>query len=235
MVQLVIDNLRMQFGERLLFEAPHLCFAKGDVIYLQGDNGTGKTTLMKLLAGLIQPSAGQIRWQDDKTHPWWKIHPQLGKAVYLHQHPYLYEGTVKYNLGFAGRYSQLSRRELSHRMEQAADMAGLTHLLTASAVNLSGGERQRLAVARAWVIQPDLLMLDEPVSNMDKESRRLMLEMISTLKQQGTGMLISSHQTCGLTALCRHTWQIEHQHITAAPFYPDTTQPYEESIYVVTN
>lgn len=235
MVQLTVKNLRMQFGDRLLFEADELCFAKGDIIYLQGDNGTGKTTLMKVLAGLIKPFAGELNWQGDTEPKWWQGSPQLGKLVYLHQHPYLYEGSVKYNLSFAGRHQKLSGKILADRVAAAAKMAGLEHLLEANASNLSGGERQRLAIARAWIIQPDLLMLDEPVSNMDKESRRLVLEMLHTLKRQGTGLLVSSHQSCGLTALCRHTWHIENQRITAGPFNTDMGLAQEESLHVITS
>ncbi|MGI2258548.1 energy-coupling factor ABC transporter ATP-binding protein [Shewanella sp. GXUN23E] len=235
MVQLTVTNLRMQFGERLLFTTDELQFRRGDTIYLQGDNGTGKTTLMKILAGLMPPTSGELIWQGTQAARWWQRHPQLGRLVYLHQHPYLYEGSVKYNLSFAGRHHKMSGKMLQQRVAAAAKMAGLEHLLSADAVNLSGGERQRLAIARAWVIQPDLLMLDEPVSNMDRESRRLVMDMIHTLKQQGTGLLVSSHQSCALTALCRHTWLIEDQRITASPFHSGNRQAHEEPLNVITS
>ncbi len=235
MVQLKINKLCMQFGDRLLFKADALQFAKGDTIFLQGDNGTGKTTLMKVLAGLIPATSGELIWQGQTHTRWWQKSPQLGKLVYLHQHPYLYEGSVKYNLSFAGRHQKMSGKLLAQRVDAAAKMAGLEHLLDANASNLSGGERQRLAIARAWVIQPDLLMLDEPVSNMDKESRRLVLEMVHTLKRQGTGLLVSSHQTCGITALCRQTWQIENQRITSGPFNTEQGSVQEESLHVITS
>ncbi|MCF1427099.1 MAG: energy-coupling factor ABC transporter ATP-binding protein [Shewanella sp.] len=235
MVQLTVKNLRMQFAQRLLFTAEELHFRRGDTIYLQGDNGTGKTTLMKILAGLMPPTSGKLIWQDGQAPKWWQRHPQLGKLVYLHQHPYLYEGSVKYNLSFAGHHHKMSGKILQQRVAAAAQMAGLEHLFNADAVNLSGGERQRLAIARAWVIQPDLLMLDEPVSNMDRESTRLVMEMIHILKQQGTGLLVSSHQSCALTALCRQTWLIEDQRITASPFHFGNRQVQKESLNVITS
>ncbi|QIR15946.1 energy-coupling factor ABC transporter ATP-binding protein [Shewanella aestuarii] len=203
-------NLSMQFENRRLFSVDKLHFAQGDVIYLQGDNGSGKSTLMKLLAGLIAPTEGKIISQGFKTS-WWQTNSLLGKAVYLHQHPYLFDGNVEFNLTYGLSSADKRNTEINKRFQQAIEMAQLSHLLNSDATDLSGGERQRLAIARAWICQPKLLMLDEPISNMDKQSQRLVLAMINQLKQHGTGLLISSHQTCGLTALCQQHWHI-HQH-----------------------
>lgn len=233
MVQLDIHNLTMQFGERLLFAIPSLVFAKGDTIYLQGDNGAGKTTLMKLLAGLIKPTSGYINWHDGNQYPKWQTHPQLGKAIYLHQHPYLFEGNVEYNLRFPCHHLAISSAEKTQRISQAISMAGLEHLVNADAANLSGGERQRLAIARAWVMQPDLLMLDEPISNMDMVSQQLVLKMIQALKQQGTGLLISSHQQGKLTELCQQSWRISQHKIIVSALPLRATN--EEIYYVIAN
>ena len=204
-----VNNVLMKFNQQILFNADELRFSQGDVIYLQGDNGSGKSTLMKLLAGLLPPSKGKIDSQGFMPTPWWRTQSLLGKAVYLHQHPYLFEGSVKYNLTYALDQRGLSPEQRKERINQAINMAQLTDLLDHHASDLSGGERQRLAIARAWIAQPKLLMLDEPISNMDKQSQRLVLAMINQLKQDGTGLLISSHQTCGLTALCQQNWHIK--------------------------
>ena len=219
MMQLIIKDLTMQFGERLLFSIPHLTFSQSQTIYLKGQNGSGKTTLMKLLAGLTSPTSGKIAWHDGKKHPWWQKHPQLGQVVYLHQHPYLFDASVKHNLGYGQQFSKLSPEILNRRQQQAISMASLSHLLNASATNLSGGERQRLAIARAWIIQPKILLLDEPISNMDDISHALVLTMIKALKEQGTGMLISSHQVSGLTELCNEVWHLNNQHIQCSAFH----------------
>lgn len=218
MVKLVAQNLEMRFDNKLLFQCEHLSFDQEQVIYLAGDNGSGKTSLMKLLAGLLSPTQGKISAQGFAPIPWWKSSKLLGKALYLHQHPYLFDGSVQYNLTYALPNAQ--RAKQANRIEQSIEMAQLGHLLQENATHLSGGERQRLAIARAWLMQPRLLMLDEPTSNMDRESQTLVLAMIKELKQSGTGMLISSHHNCDLTRLCKQKWQINQRQIVTSDILP---------------
>lgn len=212
-MQLIVSDLVMKFGERLLFSIPQLTLSQTQTIYLKGQNGAGKTTLMKILAGLITPDQGKIEWRNGKKHHWWQKHPQLGEIVYLHQQAYIFSGSVKQNLSYGQKFSKIAPETLYRRQQQAISMAGLSHLLDSNASNLSGGERQRLAIARAWIIKPKILLLDEPVSNMDDISHALVLSMIKALKEQGTGMVISSHQLSGLTELCQETWFLNNQTI----------------------
>lgn len=235
MTQLIIDNVKMQFGKRLLFSITHLNFKQGQTIFLKGHNGTGKTTLMKILAGLIKPTQGQIIWNNETKPTWWNKFPQLGHVVYLHQHPYLFEGSVKHNLGYSQKFSKLPENILKQRKNIAIEMAGLSHLLNHDAASLSGGERQRLAIARAWIIQPKLLLLDEPVSNMDARSHDLVLTMLKVLQEQGTGMLISSHQHSGLTELCHAYWHIVDKQITSSIYQAKSLSFEEELTYATPN
>lgn len=231
--KLIASDLEMSFGSRLLFKAHSLELCQGHVIYLQGDNGTGKSTLMKILAGLQLPSKGKIKIHGFKKDPCWKRNNLLGKAIYLHQHPYLFDGTVNYNLTYGLGFAA-SKTEAKRRVDQAIEMAQLGSLLQSRASNLSGGERQRLAIARAWILQPKLLMLDEPTSNMDKDSQALVLQMIQQLKQQGTGMLLSSHQHCALTAICEQHWHIADQQVIT-PSQPMPITSTQGSFYVGAN
>lgn len=215
MVKVTASNIEMRFGSRLLYRFDNLSITQQQTVHLQGDNGSGKTTLMKLFAGLQAPTSGNLQAHGFPSSPWWRRNPLLGKAVYLHQHPYLFDGNVAYNLNYVQPFCELSTQEIQQRTRTAVEMAQLGPLMQQQAASLSGGERQRLAIARAWVMRPKLLMLDEPTSNMDKLSQQLVLTMISDLKTQGTGMLISSHQSCSLTSLCEQSWQIEQQQIIA--------------------
>lgn len=221
MAKIIAQDLEMRFGDKPLFSAAELIFSQNQVIHLQGDNGCGKTTLMKLLAGLIKPTQGQIQAIGYSIAPWWRSNHLVGKALYLHQHPYLFDGTVLHNLTYPQSYCDLDKTKLNTRTEQAIEMAQLSHLLTQSASSLSGGERQRLAIARAWIVEPKLLMLDEPTSNMDKHSQQLVLQMVADLKKQATGMIISSHQSCVLTQICDHAWLIDNNKISSQNLVPD--------------
>ncbi|NRB22332.1 energy-coupling factor ABC transporter ATP-binding protein [Shewanella sp.] len=239
MANLIAKNIEMYFDDRQLFTIDRLQLSEGKTIHLQGDNGSGKTSLMKLLAGLLKPSRGTITAEGFAPLPWWRSNPLLGKAVYLHQHPYLFDGSVEYNLRYPHAFSAMSASDLNKRTLAAIEMAQLTHLCQQAASSLSGGERQRLAIARAWIMRPKLLMLDEPTSNMDKYSQQLVLAMISELQEFGTGMLISSHQACVLTSLCNQTWMIKDRAIISSPASdnPSHTAPIniQDSQYVIAN
>lgn len=228
MARILAHDVGIAFGKRRLFHSANLTFAEGDCIYLMGDNGSGKTTLMKILAGLLTPSQGTITAEGFPSRGLWQKSKLHGCAVYLHQHPYLFEGTVLENLHLA---LKLGCQEDS-RIEKALAMAQLGHLKQSQASHLSGGERQRLAIARAWLLRPRLLMLDEPVSNMDKDSRELVLAMTQQLKADGTGLLIASHQHGRLTALCQHHWLIQDGHILTGRLEIKPPQP-QESEYVL--
>ncbi|QYJ86070.1 ABC transporter ATP-binding protein [Shewanella mesophila] len=241
MVKVTARHIEMRFGDRHLYSFDELSLSQQQTIHLQGDNGSGKTTLMKLFAGLQTPTKGKINSDGFGPSPWWRRNLQLGKAVYLHQHPYLFDGSVEYNLNYVKPFCQLSSTEIKQRAKVAIEMAQLGSLIPQQASSLSGGERQRLAIARAWIMRPKLLMLDEPTSNMDQLSQQLVLNMISNLKAQGTGMLISSHQSCSLTSLCDQSWHICDQQIITTDKQDATIsafnqhQPKQELRYVTAN
>ncbi len=236
MVNLIAQNIEMSFDKRQLFTIDKVQLSKGKTIHLQGDNGCGKTTLMKLFAGLLKPSRGSITADGFAPLSWWRSNPLLGKAVYLHQHPYLFDGSVEYNLRYPHPFSDMTTKELNKRTLAAIEMADLTYLRNQSASSLSGGEKQRLAIARAWIMRPKLLMLDEPTSNMDKYSQQLVLTMISELQESGTGMLISSHHACALTSLCNQTWIIkDHTVISSEIAVNPIPINIQDSQYVIAN
>lgn len=217
-------QLLMRFGERHLFQIERLTIAPGEAIWLRGANGTGKSTLLKILAGLHRPTRGHTN-----TAPGWGIRLRRWlrresvkspkRVIYLHQTPYLFDRSVLDNVLWAlGRGAQAERmaREALARVE----LAQLAH----AHVNvLSGGERQRLAMARAWVRQPDFLLMDEPTANLDGHSIALMAALAADLRQQGCGLVIISHQHNALTALCERQWHLRQGRLIEA-----TTQPLHE-------
>ena len=111
--------------------------------------------------------------------------------IYLHQLPYLFEGTVAYNLNYPLRGSK------QHRNDQLQGLAwsGLTELATQPVHQLSGGERQRVALARAWLRGPKVMLLDEPTTNMDMACRMRTVELLKSLKDEGVALVVATHDT----------------------------------------
>lgn len=192
MSELIFHKLSKHYGKRQLFTELSLPLIAGQCWLLTGKNGAGKSTLMRILAGLDKPDQGEIQ-ASGKLYSWRSYRPQLQRQIlYLHQQPYLFEGSVWDNLAYALPRG-LPRAEQYRQIEAMAAWAGLTELLMNQAKRLSGGEAQRLAMARALLRKPEALLLDEPTANMDQAARLLTLEMLEDLKRQGLRLMVASH------------------------------------------
>ncbi len=171
-------------------------------IWLQGGNGSGKTTLMRLISGLEPVQDGDICSHATND-------ADERRICYLHQTPYLFAGSVERNLNFVIRSLKADKRPAAREaLELGLKLAGLESLRFQDAVTLSGGERQRLALLRAWLLQPDLLLLDEPAANLDDDSVALMHRLVTDLIDKGAVIMVSSHQQNLLTDLCNTRWSI---------------------------
>ena len=132
-------------------------------------------------------------------------------VIYLHQNTYLFDMDVRSNVEYGLR---MRREKKPNKVDQALAWAGLEHLQYRQAHLLSGGERQRLALARALVLDPALILLDEPTSNLDTGSVARIKEMLLDLHRRGTGFLLSCHQDNALTKLCNKHWLLDQGKLT---------------------
>ncbi len=178
-----VAGLRKRFGRRLLLDDVELHLHETSCTLLTGENGAGKSTLLRILAGLEKPDGGSFRLGRRLYPSWRKARRSLQKAVmYLHQQPYLFDGSVEYNLRLALGGQREGQEALIRTALQWIDMESFRET---PARTLSGGERQRLALARAWLASPEIMLLDEPTANLDTESRGRTLELLRGLRNQG--------------------------------------------------
>ncbi|WP_409522845.1 ABC transporter ATP-binding protein [Nitrincola sp. MINF-07-Sa-05] len=190
-------KLEQQFDGKRLWQIEQLTWLQGESIHLVGVNGSGKTTLMKVLSGLIQPTHGKLLLDNRQL--------KAGTCCYLHQHPYMFDKRVEDNLRLVA-IKGVSRQAREERIKEALNWAGLEHKAHQQARTLSGGERQRLAMARAWLLRPAFWLLDEPAANLDTDAVEQLVTLIRSLQEQGAGILLSSHQTTALSAICEQRW-----------------------------
>ncbi|HID82266.1 MAG TPA: energy-coupling factor ABC transporter ATP-binding protein [Chromatiales bacterium] len=189
-IQLALSGVQKRFGNRLVLENAALELTGGECKLLCGENGAGKTTLLRIAAGLEKPDKGNINTGLGDVS-WRRCRKTLQeKIVYLHQQPYLFDGSVMHNLKFALSGKKMNKKESAHR---ALQWAGLEELEHHAARTLSGGEKQRVALARAWLRNPAVMLLDEPTANMDAPARLRALELLQQLKQEGLALLIATH------------------------------------------
>ena len=193
-----VRGLRKRFHEhkrdRLLFDIERIEIATHSAYVLTGINGAGKSTLLRVLGGLERAEIDSLRFACDdvlRVHPYPRA---LREAiVYVHQHPILFSTSVAHNIGYGLGLRKIPKDEIARTVAQAMAWAGVTHLEGTDPARLSGGEKQRVALARAKVLQPKLLLLDEPTANLDGAAREQVIALIPTLVEAGSSVVIACH------------------------------------------
>jgi multiple sugar transport system ATP-binding protein len=176
-----------------------LSIGDGEFVVLVGPSGSGKTTVLRMTAGLEKPTEGEVRIDGEIVND---VDPQDRNIAMVFQNYALYPHMTVYdNMGFGLRLHRLKKREIRERVLPAAEMLGITDLLKKKPGQLSGGQRQRVAMGRAIVREPDALLMDEPLSNLDAKLRVEMRAYVSLLHQRvrTTTLYVTHDQTEAMT------------------------------------
>lgn len=182
-------GLNKSYDSRVVVNDARLKVRNALCTLLIGKNGSGKTTLLKMISGLEKPDSGLIQI-GNQNYQWSQCKASLLKNImYLHQQPFMFEGSVEKNLQFTLKVSH----RVTQSIHEAIEWAGLEDIIQQNAKSLSGGEKQRVAIARAYLRSPQVVLLDEPTANLDHQSRIRTLELLKQFKQQGIAMIIASH------------------------------------------
>lgn len=189
---IVTRNLGRRFGAVRAVDELHLQIPEAQIYGFLGPNGCGKSTTFRMLCGLLKPTAGEI---DVLGHQLPRDAERIrGLIGYMTQQFSLYRDlTVMENLQFMGQIQGLSRRDRRDRIRHSLKAYRLERYQRSRPENLSGGERQRLALAAALLHRPPLLLLDEPTSAVDPQTRRDFWDALFELISQGTTILVSTH------------------------------------------
>jgi ABC-2 type transport system ATP-binding protein len=187
-----VQGLTRRFGDRVAVDDVTFSVEQGEVFAFLGPNGSGKSTTIRMLCGILTPSAGSGRVLGyDIASESERIKQSIG---YMSQRFALYEDlTVKENLEFYAGIYDVSSRERRQRIDELIAMAGLTGREDQLTGQLSGGWKQRLALGCAIVHRPKLLFLDEPTAGVDPVSRRRFWTMIHGLANEGITIFVTTH------------------------------------------
>lgn len=191
---LVLDQVSRRFGPRTVLGDISLAVPSGRITCLLGESGCGKSTLLRLIAGVDRPDGGTIDLGGTRiVGPDRFVEPERRRIGFIFQDYALFPHlSVAENLAFG--LQGLDRRERRARVAEIAGRIGITHLLNRYPHSLSGGEQQRTALARALAPRPEVLLMDEPFSNLDQGLReRVRRETLGILRQFGTTAVLVTH------------------------------------------
>ncbi len=188
----IAENLTKRFGEFTAVDGVSFHIHSGEVFGWLGPNGAGKTTTIRMLLGLIRPSAGKLNVLG--FDPITQTKTMQAHVGYMSQLFTLYNDlTARENIRFYGRVYGLNRKGLARRQQEIVQMAGLEGREDTLTANLSGGWKQRLALGCAIVHNPRVVFLDEPTAGVDAISRREFWGLIYAMARKGTTVLVTTH------------------------------------------
>ncbi len=189
-----VEDLVVRRGARAVLQVSHLDIQRGESLAVIGPNGAGKSTLLLALALLVRPSEGQV-WFDGEpvTHATDLTRLRRRMAV-VFQEPLLVDQSVFHNVALGLRLRGLRGPEVEQRVVAWLERLGIAHLARRSARSLSGGEAQRTSLARAFALQPDLLLLDEPFAALDAPTRAGLVDQVGGIvRDMGLTTVVVTH------------------------------------------
>jgi len=189
-----LQSIRKCYGSNVALDIEELTIAGGRLYTLTGANGAGKSTLLSILAFLDPPTSGEIFYAGkrvDRNHG--SVEEYRRKVTLLHQSPYLFGGSVHDNVAFGMKVRGIPGEERRRIVDRALEGVGLQGFRDRKARELSGGEAQRVAMARALALKPEVLLLDEPLANIDRETTGWLETVIASLPAQGTTVVMTTH------------------------------------------
>ena len=188
-MELIIEKVVKRFGKRLLFDIDTLRLPSGGLYGLMGPNGAGKTTLLKMLAGLEKPEHGSFLYNGRAWHK-----GLFSEITYLSQKAYMINATVAENIAWPLAVRGIRGPARDERVRQALERMEIPELIHRKATTLSGGEAQKVAMARALVFEPKLLLMDEPAASLDQEATALFEARLTQYHQEtGATVILVTH------------------------------------------
>jgi tungstate transport system ATP-binding protein len=214
---LSLKDVLIRQGENFSLSIENLELLPRRIYALTGPNGSGKSTLLRTLALLNAPRQGTVRFSAAGAG---NPTQQRQKVTLVEQSPYLLKGTVADNLAFGLKLRGIRGKQQQLRIASALAMVGLDGFAQRKADKLSGGEVQRVALARALVLEPEVLLLDEPTSNIDRKSLHAFEELLGRLPDYGVTVVFSTHDLSQPARLGGELIRIENGRLIDQPHGP---------------
>ncbi|HNZ27422.1 MAG TPA: ABC transporter ATP-binding protein [Spirochaetota bacterium] len=195
-----INDFKFFFGKIQILDIKNITIKKNKIYGLVGANGSGKTTLMKILSGLLKTNKGGIYFKGLDIK---KCNNILNKqTVYIHQSPYLFSGTVYDNMKYPLYLNKITNTDYDKIIENTLRQLEIQNLKNKNSYELSSGEIQKVAIARALILNREIIFLDEPTSNLDNKSIDVLKKTLIEKSRKNVTLIISSHNSLFLKDFC---------------------------------
>jgi putative spermidine/putrescine transport system ATP-binding protein len=197
---LVLDGLTKRFGDYVAVESLSLAVEQGEFLALLGPSGCGKTTTLQMIAGFVTPTSGAIKLEGQDLLA---VRPaKRGLGIVFQSYALFPHMTAAENVAFGLEMQGVDKADRARRVAEALDLVGLGKFADRHPRRMSGGQQQRVALARALVIRPRILLLDEPLSNLDAKLREEMqIELRQIQRNVGTTTILVTHDQSEAMAL----------------------------------
>jgi len=206
---LIATNLSKRYGQKEVVHGINVELNPSEVVGLLGPNGAGKTTTFYMLVGIVKPNTGEVHL-DGKPLTTKPLHERARLGVsYLPQESSIFKKlSVRENLQIILEQTALNKADQKKRADELMEMFSITKLADQEAMFLSGGERRRLEIARALIMDPQYILLDEPFAGIDPIAVIDIQEIISVLKSMKIGVLISDHNVRETLKICDRAYLV---------------------------
>ncbi|HWQ68174.1 MAG TPA: ABC transporter ATP-binding protein [Methanospirillum sp.] len=202
MTAIQADHLFKKFGIVTAVNDISLTVQEGEIFGFLGPNGAGKTTTIRLLTGVLTPDEGTVQINDINIHRH-PLHAKMHMGVIPESSTVYGDLTAKQNLDLSGKMYGMSRALRNERIDEVLSQLNLSSKRDALVRNLSKGMKQRVSIACAIIHRPSVLFLDEPTSGLDVQSRRLVIDTIHQMNEQGSTIFLTTHNIDEANMLCQ--------------------------------
>ena len=216
MMLYALSKITKQYGSRKIINILSMEIEKGTIYALLGPNGAGKTTLLNILAFLEAPTTGTIHYLSTRVIFSETYLQKLRRdIVMIAQNPILFTSTVYKNVEFGLKIRRIPQKKREIIIEETLDLVGMRNFAKAQAHKLSGGETHRIALARALAVSPNILLCDEPTSNLDMENQVAIINTLRQINEQKKITIIfTTHYKHQVSSLAHHTFFLNHGKLT---------------------
>ena len=218
-----IENMTKTYKDKIIFKNTNFRAESGEIVLLMGKSGIGKSTLLDMIAGIKRFDTGEYYYLNERIFPEddekMSVFRNETIGYILQDFALIDEYTVMENIMLPSLYhSHVKKDSISERAKKLAEQFDLLEVLNKKVKNISGGQKQRVAIIRSFILDPLIILADEPTTNLDLENFELVMQTFNRLKSEGKTIIIATHDE-RILAIANKVYKIENHQLVVSNEY----------------